>query len=286
MTKYTLQYFKINGRAGGIRLLLDYLKVPYTDEYVDFADWPKIKEATPFGQLPVLKCDCGLQLPETTAIYRYIGAKHGAVADTLEEQALCDALADHLQDYMSKLSLFIGGIMGKKLPRERLQEYLDESNKFFIERLVPDLNKQLKKNGTGYLVGKKPTWVDFIVADTMDSHLYFSDNADKDQLGELIQHKDKIFGLPGVQKRVEERKDLNKQLKKNGTGYLVGKKPTWVDFIVADTMDSHLYFSENADKDQLGELVQHKDKIFGLPGLEKRVEERKGLYPPREMYKF
>uniref|UniRef100_A0AC34RHR3 Glutathione S-transferase n=1 Tax=Panagrolaimus sp. JU765 TaxID=591449 RepID=A0AC34RHR3_9BILA len=208
MTKYTLQYFKINGRAGGIRLLLDYSKVPFTDEYVERDDWPKIKETTPFGQVPVLKCDCGLQLPETTAIYRYIGAKHGAVADSLEEQALCDALADHLQDYMSKLVLFIRAIMGKQLPRERIQEYLDDADKFLIERLAPDFNKQLKKNDTGYLVGKKPTWVDFIVADTIDNHLYFTDNADKDQLGELVQHRDKIFGLPGLEKRVEERKGL------------------------------------------------------------------------------
>uniref|UniRef100_A0AC34RT85 GST N-terminal domain-containing protein n=1 Tax=Panagrolaimus sp. JU765 TaxID=591449 RepID=A0AC34RT85_9BILA len=72
MTKYTFQYFKINGRGGGIRLLMDYLKVPFTDEYIDRDDWLKVKETTPFGQIPVLKFENGFELPETVAIYRYL----------------------------------------------------------------------------------------------------------------------------------------------------------------------------------------------------------------------
>ena len=43
MSKYTLLYMKINGRAGGIRLMLDYLKVPFEDKMFEMKEWPTIK---------------------------------------------------------------------------------------------------------------------------------------------------------------------------------------------------------------------------------------------------
>ena len=46
MVQYELKYFPINGRAGGIRLLLDYLKVPFTDTFIMPEDWLKVKPST------------------------------------------------------------------------------------------------------------------------------------------------------------------------------------------------------------------------------------------------
>ena len=43
MTNYSLLYFNYNGRAAGIRLLLDYLKVPFEDKTFNFSEWPGIK---------------------------------------------------------------------------------------------------------------------------------------------------------------------------------------------------------------------------------------------------
>ena len=43
MAKYTLLYMKINGRAGGIRLMLDYLKVPFEDKTFEMQEWFAIK---------------------------------------------------------------------------------------------------------------------------------------------------------------------------------------------------------------------------------------------------
>ncbi|KAE9545827.1 hypothetical protein FO519_010961, partial [Halicephalobus sp. NKZ332] len=112
MVKYTLLYTNINGRAGGIRLMLDYLKVPFEDKTFERSEWPTVKPTTPFGQVPVLYVDDDkLVLPETLAIYRYLAAKHGAIPDSLEDQALCDAYADHVQDYMSKLVLFVYAVI-------------------------------------------------------------------------------------------------------------------------------------------------------------------------------
>ncbi|KAE9552096.1 hypothetical protein FO519_004676 [Halicephalobus sp. NKZ332] len=208
MVKYTLLYFKSNGRTAGIKLMLDYLKVPFEDKTFESEEWPTIKSTTPFGQVPVLYVDDDkLVLPETLAIYRYLAAKHGAVPDSLEDRALCDAYADHVQDFVSKFGIFVIAIFTKK-PRERIVEYQADSLKFLHERLVPDLNKQLAKNGTGWIVGDKPTWLDFFVADTVDWHVYWRNENDDEILGGLLKHREKVFGLPGLEKRLEERKTL------------------------------------------------------------------------------
>ncbi|KAE9552097.1 hypothetical protein FO519_004677 [Halicephalobus sp. NKZ332] len=206
MSKYSLLYFNYNGRAAGIRLLLDYLKVPFEDKTFKFSEWPAIKPTTPFGHVPVLYVDGDkFVLPETLTIYRYIGAKHGAIADSLEDQALCDAYGDHVKDYRSKITLYMNAIFTKKQD-ELAKEYLADGIKYLHERLLPDLNKQLDKNGTGWMVGNKPTWLDFYVADVVDNHLHWRDQNDDEFLGGLLKHREKVFGLPGLEKRLEERK--------------------------------------------------------------------------------
>ncbi|KAE9552092.1 hypothetical protein FO519_004672 [Halicephalobus sp. NKZ332] len=208
MVKYTLFYMNLNGRAGGIRLMLDYLKVPFEDKTFERSEWPTIKPTTPFGQVPILYVDDDkLVLPETLAIYRYLASKHGAVPDSLEDRALCDAYADHVQDYMSKVVLFFYAIIHQK-PKERILEYREESLKFIQERLFPDLQKQLEKNGTGWMVGDKPTWLDFFVADVVDNHLYWKEENGDEVPEKLLNHREKVFSLPGLENRVDERKNL------------------------------------------------------------------------------
>ena len=164
--------------------------------------------ATPFGLVPVLYVDGDkFVLPETLAIYRYLAAKHGALPDSLEDQAVANAYGDHIQDWMSKLNLFVGAIFSKK-PREQILEYRADFVNFFRDRMVPDLKKQLEKNGTGWVIGNKPTWIDFMLADVIDEHLYWREENDDELLGEILKHHDRVFGLPGLEERIKERKQL------------------------------------------------------------------------------
>ncbi|KAE9552090.1 hypothetical protein FO519_004670, partial [Halicephalobus sp. NKZ332] len=80
--------------------------------------------------------------------------------------------------------------------------------------------------------------------------------------------------------------DLQKQLEKNGTGWMVGDKPTWLDFLVADVVDNHLYWKEENGDEVPEKILNHREKVFSLPGLENRVDERKNLFPPKDMFKF
>lgn len=164
--------------------------------------------ATPFGHVPVLYVDDGkLVLPETLAIYRYLAAKHGALPDSLEGQALADAYGNHAQDYMSKLIIFVVSIFQKK-PREQILENRENFVNFYNDRLALDFKKQLEKNGTGWMIGDRPTWIDFMIADITDSHFYWREETEREIPEELVRHRDKVFGLPGLEKRVEGRKYL------------------------------------------------------------------------------
>ena len=55
-TPFTLEYFPAHGRAGPIRLLLDFCKADYTDSRVDMQEFAKNKAAGKYthGQVPVL----------------------------------------------------------------------------------------------------------------------------------------------------------------------------------------------------------------------------------------
>uniref|UniRef100_A0AC35GI70 Glutathione S-transferase n=1 Tax=Panagrolaimus sp. PS1159 TaxID=55785 RepID=A0AC35GI70_9BILA len=213
MAELELRYFNISGRAGGIRLLLDYLKVPFNDTYITDEEWPQVKELQPFRQIPVLILDGKVEIAQTTAIYRYIGAKYNAIAESLEDQAICDSFGEHINDLFFKCRAVF---KAKSIPLsdEKQKETYEEFYKFFIENYIPVFVKQLKKSGGKFVVGNKVTWLDFLLADSTDVILSMLNDKlpseVKDQLKPLVKHRDEIFALPGLDKRLQERKELSK----------------------------------------------------------------------------
>jgi glutathione S-transferase len=59
----------------------------------------------PNGQLPVLEVD-GKLLPESTAIFRYLGRKFGLAGKDEWEEAQIDALCDSYLDFMQEKPAF------------------------------------------------------------------------------------------------------------------------------------------------------------------------------------
>jgi glutathione S-transferase len=218
-TEYKLYYFNLHGRASPIRLILHHLNVPFEDVIHEIPDWTKLKpgvkadylQKMPFKQLPVLEVRRAsqkepLQLAQTTAICRYLGKVHGLEADTPEEQAQCDMYAEQLQDYLLKVAPWWWtrtGVMGRK-PEE--EAGLFESNvKPVIKEVGEIFGAQLKKNGTGYMVGSKLTWVDIFVADFVD-RLIPKENPDAFAEYPAVQeHHKKIMSSPGISKYMKER---------------------------------------------------------------------------------
>lgn len=96
-----LTYFDMPGRGEAIRLALICSGVTFEDERIQFADWPKLKNKTPFLCLPVLALPDGQVLAQTPSILRWIGKEssprlypadpmQAARVDELMD-ALCDA---------------------------------------------------------------------------------------------------------------------------------------------------------------------------------------------------
>ena len=71
MPVYKLNYFNGRGRAELTRLIFAVVGAQYTDNRIEFADWPALKEHSPLGQLPYLEVD-GVILPQSLSIAKFV----------------------------------------------------------------------------------------------------------------------------------------------------------------------------------------------------------------------
>uniref|UniRef100_A0AC34RRM9 Glutathione S-transferase n=1 Tax=Panagrolaimus sp. JU765 TaxID=591449 RepID=A0AC34RRM9_9BILA len=208
MVNYELLYFDISGRAGAIRLFLDYHQIPFTDTRIPRDQWPEIKKQMKFGQIPVLKIlDKNLELPQSVAILRYLATKHGGLGENPEENALIDAFADQIQDTIIPVRPWIWTFTRNDPEEKKLEKFNEVALPTFRDSFVPFFSKQLQENGTGFLVGKKLTWVDFFLADFVDRIEKMFPEDQKKLMQPLLGHRDKILSLPNLEKRLEERKN-------------------------------------------------------------------------------
>ena len=115
-----LRYFESRGRAEPIRLLLEYLQVPYEDVRYTKEEWPKFKQGGiesgkfAFGQLPSLTfCPDGnhksprcLDLVQSHTILRFLDRYYGTYGPE-EKRWLVDMVADGAEDMRSKYTKLV-----------------------------------------------------------------------------------------------------------------------------------------------------------------------------------
>ena len=202
MAVYKLRYFNLRGRAELARLLFHYAGQEFEDIHIGFEDWPTLKQseypahyytahnacseldvkskyvhdwisAMPFKQLPVLEVD-GQSLSQSNAIARYLASKFKLNGQTDLETALSNMYVDHIEDLMSgkwytmsfcwwkHTNLVFLSLVGMRpmimvILHEKDDAKLKElADKYLTDNLAPHVSlveKQLKANGTGYLVG-------------------------------------------------------------------------------------------------------------------------------------
>ncbi|CAL4126185.1 unnamed protein product, partial [Meganyctiphanes norvegica] len=97
MSKYTLTYFNVEGRAELIRWCFAYGGIQFTDERIHREDWTERKKTLPGGQVPVLFID-DQALHQSTAITRYIARTAGLVPEDNLTAAFCDAAVETVED--------------------------------------------------------------------------------------------------------------------------------------------------------------------------------------------
>jgi len=95
MSKFTLLYFGLEGRAGPIRNICALGKVPFEDQIVKFEDWPKLKPTLAYGQLPVIRIG-DLTINQSADIVRYVSKLAGLYPKDPLEALQVDSLMSNM----------------------------------------------------------------------------------------------------------------------------------------------------------------------------------------------
>lgn len=157
-----LMYFDVQAKGELTRLLLTAGNIDFEDFRFSFAEWPKIKPSTPFGQCPVLYWD-GQELAQSLAIARFVARKVGLAGKSDLEFAQADMVATHTEDWWTKLP---------KLRFEKVQADREEGANDFLKEFLPKwlqpLENLLQKRGGEWYAGSGVTFGDLAVMVMLD----------------------------------------------------------------------------------------------------------------------
>lgn len=105
MNKPRLIYFDAPvSRGEECRLALHLAGIDFEDVRVKPADWPAMKEQTPYGALPVLELPGKAPLAQTNAILVLIGRRHGLHPTDELEAARHEGMMQHVEDLRAAVS--------------------------------------------------------------------------------------------------------------------------------------------------------------------------------------
>ena len=105
MNKPKLVYFDAPvSRGEECRLALHLAGVDFDDVRIKVADWPALKESTPYGGLPVLELPGVPPLAHSNAILVLIGRRHGLHPTDDIEAAGHEGMMQHVEDLRAKVS--------------------------------------------------------------------------------------------------------------------------------------------------------------------------------------
>ena len=175
--RYRLAYMPCRNRGEIIRLILEEACVPYEVEVVGFERWKDgVKSSTPHGKLPCLRNfdGCGNDLGQEGAITRFLAEQCGLAGKSVSDRAKVDALycqwfatlrnqgVSHDGDHYSVAALKEQG-SASAADVVRYQSMFRQNSFSRKERSLAALRffeERLEEEGTGYLVGDSPTYVD------------------------------------------------------------------------------------------------------------------------------
>ena len=105
MSKPRLTYFDAPvSRGEECRLALHLAGVDFEDVRIKMADWPALKEQTPYGSLPVLELPGRGTFAHTNAILVLIGRRHGLHPADDFEAARHEGMMAHVEDLRARVS--------------------------------------------------------------------------------------------------------------------------------------------------------------------------------------
>mmetsp|Transcript_18415 Transcript_18415/g.22537 ORF Transcript_18415/g.22537 Transcript_18415/m.22537 type:complete len:241 (+) Transcript_18415:53-775(+) len=179
LPKLKLVYFDIKGKGEPIRLLLNYLGIPFEDyrfksrdEFMEM----KTNGTLSFGQVPALFVNDETVLVQSAAIMRYI-AKLGnkkTYPDDLIQAAVVDAIMDLEADAFTGLRVCKYSTRMGFSTDVLTENVVEDTKKLLNAEIIPkhleNLEKLLEKSKTGWLANtESPTIADFFWVPVLDS---------------------------------------------------------------------------------------------------------------------
>ena len=206
LPKLTLVYAKMQALAEPARMLLSYSGVPYEDVYAwDYygKGWRDgAKQATPFGQVPVLVVDDRVSIAQSGAIQRYLSTLTG----TCPSDPLLAAQADALVDTAGELFV-ISNPVANFFTGERFKAKVDAFEKSFGPRLNFFARSLAAFNDGPFFFGAAPMFCDFTIfhhfqiAQTLSPKVF-------DGHPSVQQFMTAMADLPGLAEYLTERPQL------------------------------------------------------------------------------
>jgi len=198
MPRLKLRYFDLNGGRGETARLAMWIgNVPFEDERFQSADWPTVRETTPFRQAPVLEID-GAALTQANTINRYVGKLAGLYPDDPLQAAYCDEVMSAIDDITVKVghTLFMQDQEEKRRIREELA-----AGPFPL--YITRVGEMLTRGGGEYFAGQRLSVAD-LKAFVWTRHLrsgkldYFPDDLPDRFAPNLVAHCQRLEAHPGV----------------------------------------------------------------------------------------
>lgn len=119
------------------------------------------------------------------------------------ESAKIDEIADYMKDVVTECKpYFVAHCPDSKDDKEKLH---GDVFKPAMEKHMPVLEKLLKESGSGFFVKGGESWVDFYIANFLETFEKMSPKL-MEQFKELKKHQEKVYALPQLKKYIEGRK--------------------------------------------------------------------------------
>ena len=207
MPDYELIYLHLAARATPIRLMVKYMEIPFKDSTFDMQkDWPSVKPSLPFGQGPVLVIDKTTKIAQTVAIMHFLAKEHGLEPEGNLNQAFAEMYAQQCQDAIIAVRPWIWTILHKEGEEKIAEAWNTIAVPQFRDTFAKFFEAQLKKNGSGYLVGDKMTWVDFLAANLCEIMQHLGKVSILDDYPNLRLHWESIYTHPKLGAAVEKER--------------------------------------------------------------------------------
>lgn len=157
-TKYKLTYFNVRAKAEVIRWIFAVAGVEYEDKRIDNAEWAKMKDTVPFGQLPILE-ENGTVWCQSWTIARMLSKRFGLMGKSEYEENRINMIVDCVDD-MTRPAIRLNFASDEDRPKlEKEWKEVEEP------RYCSRFEKLLISNngGDGYFVGDSLSLADISV---------------------------------------------------------------------------------------------------------------------------